>query len=60
VTARLIVRPIHRDDPAQTSGQQELIRAYRHHAVFTGSAFTLMWAEAQLRATRSSNTSTPT
>jgi hypothetical protein len=49
VTARLIVRRIRRDDPAQAPGQQELIPAYRYHAVFTDSPFTLVQAEAQHR-----------
>ena len=49
VTARLIVRRIHRDDPAQAAGQEELLPAYRYHAVFTDSPFTLVQAEAQHR-----------
>ncbi|MFJ8582509.1 IS1380 family transposase [Micromonospora sp. NPDC093277] len=49
VTARLIVRRIHRDDPAQIPGQDELLPTYRYHAVFTDSPFTLVQAEAQHR-----------
>lgn len=50
VTARLIVRRIRRDDPRQAPGQEELLPAYRYHAVFTDSPFTLVQAEAQHRA----------
>jgi hypothetical protein len=50
VTARLIVRRIRRDDPTQAVGQEELLPAYRYHAVFTDSPFTLIQAEAQHRA----------
>jgi hypothetical protein len=49
VTARLIVRRIRRDDPAQLPGQEELVPTYRYHAVFTDSPFTLVQAEAQHR-----------
>ena len=49
VTARLIVRRIRRDDPAQICGQEELVPAYRYHAVFTDSPYTLVQAEAQHR-----------
>lgn len=49
VTARLIVRRIRRDDPAQIPGQGELVAQYRYHAVFTDSPFTLAQAEAQHR-----------
>jgi hypothetical protein len=49
VTARLIVRRIRRDDPAQIPGQDELVAQYRYHAVFTDSPFTLVQAEAQHR-----------
>jgi hypothetical protein len=48
-TARLIVRRIRRDDPAQIPGQEELLPTYRYHAVFTDSPFTLVQAEAQHR-----------
>ncbi|MEV6816675.1 IS1380 family transposase [Micromonospora sp. NPDC051296] len=50
VTARLIVRRIRRDDPAQVRGQQELLPEYRYHTVFTDSPYTLVQAEAQHRA----------
>jgi hypothetical protein len=49
VTARLIVRRIRRDDPAQIPGQEELLATYRYHAVFTDSPFTLVQAETQHR-----------
>jgi hypothetical protein len=49
VTARLIVRRIHRDDPTQIPGQEELVPTYRYHAVFTDSPFTLVQAESQHR-----------
>ncbi|WP_375371994.1 transposase [Salinispora sp. H7-4] len=49
VTARLIVRRTRRNDPAQAPGQEELLPAYRYHAVFTDSPFTLVQAEAQHR-----------
>lgn len=49
VTARLIVRRVRRDDPAQIPGQEELLPTYRYHAVFTDSPFTLVQAEAQHR-----------
>jgi hypothetical protein len=50
VSARLIVRRIRRDDPRQAPGQEELLPAYRYHAVFTDSPFALVQAEAQHRA----------
>ncbi|MFI7548074.1 IS1380 family transposase [Actinoplanes sp. NPDC049599] len=49
VSARLIVRRIRRDDPAQIPGQGELVAQYRYHAVFTDSPYTLVQAEAQHR-----------
>ena len=49
VTARLIVRRIRRDDPTQAAGQEELLPAYRYHALFTDSEFTLVQAEVQHR-----------
>jgi hypothetical protein len=49
VSARLIVRRIRRDDPAQIPGQEELLPQYRYHAVFTDSPFTLVQAESQHR-----------
>lgn len=48
VTARLIVRRVKRlDNP--TTGQQELLPAWRYHAVFTNSPFTMLQTEAQHR-----------
>ena len=49
LTARLIVRRIRRDDPAQIPGQGELLPQYRYHTVFTDSPFTLVQAESQHR-----------
>ena len=49
MTARLIVRRIRRDDPAQIPGQGELLPTYRYHTVFTDSPFTLLQTEAQHR-----------
>jgi hypothetical protein len=49
VTARLIVRRIRGDNLTQAAGQQELLPAYRYHAVLTDSPFTLVQAEAQHR-----------
>ncbi|WP_428962273.1 IS1380 family transposase [Micromonospora fluostatini] len=49
ITARLIVRRVRRDDPAQAPGQEELLPTYRYHAVFTDSPYTLVQAEAQHR-----------
>ena len=49
VTARLIVRRIRRDDPAQMPGQEQLLATYRYHAVFTDSPYTLVQAESQHR-----------
>jgi hypothetical protein len=49
ITARLIVRRIRCDDPAQIPGQEELIPQYRYHAVFTDSPYTLVQAESQHR-----------
>ena len=48
ITARLIVRRV-RDLNAQAAGQGELFPAWRHHAVFTDSPFTLLQAEEQHR-----------
>ncbi|MFU8854696.1 IS1380 family transposase [Micromonospora sp. SL1-18] len=50
VTARLIVRRIRRDDPAQIPGQEELVPTYRYQTVFTDSPYALVQAEAQHRA----------
>jgi hypothetical protein len=49
ITARLIVRRVRRDDPAQVPGQGELLPQYRYHAVFTDSPYTLVQAESQHR-----------
>ena len=49
MTARLIVRRIRCDDPAQIPGQEQLLPTYRYHAVFTDSPYTLVQAEAQHR-----------
>lgn len=49
VTARLIVRRVRRLDNKATAGQQELLPAWRYHAVFTNSPYTLLQAEAQHR-----------
>jgi hypothetical protein len=49
VTARLIVGRIRRLDNKATTGQQELLPAWRYHAVFTNSPFTTLQAEAQHR-----------
>ena len=50
ITARLIVRRV-RDlsTSAQAAGQGELFPAWRYHAVFTDSPFTLLQAEEQHR-----------
>jgi hypothetical protein len=50
VTARLIVRRVKDLSPrAAAAGQGELFAAWRYHAVFTDSPFTLVQAEAQHR-----------
>ncbi len=50
ITARLIVRRVRDLSPkAQAAGQDELFPAWRYHAVFTDSPFTLLQAEAQHR-----------
>lgn len=50
VSARLIVRRVKRLNPAPTrSGQDELMPAYRHHAVFTDSPLGMLEAEASHR-----------
>jgi hypothetical protein len=48
-TARLIVRRVRRLNPQAVPGQDELFAAYRYHAVFTDSPFTLVQAEEQHR-----------
>lgn len=50
VSARLIVRRVRRLNPASAqAGQNELLTAHRHHAVFTDSALTMLEAEASHR-----------
>ncbi|MEX5297015.1 IS1380 family transposase [Kocuria sp. CPCC 205268] len=50
VTARLIVRRVKRLNPAGAPvGQDELLTAYRHHAVFTDSSLGMLEAEASHR-----------
>lgn len=50
VTARLIVRRVRRLNPATArAGQDELLVAYRHHAVFTDSPLSTLEAEASHR-----------
>jgi hypothetical protein len=49
VTARLIVRRVKDLNRDAAAGQGELFTAWRHHAVFTDSPFTLVQAEEQHR-----------
>ncbi|MGO1975529.1 MULTISPECIES: IS1380 family transposase [unclassified Brachybacterium] len=49
VTARLIVRRVKRLNPTSSSGQDELLTAYRHLAVFTDSPLSMLDAEASHR-----------
>lgn len=50
VSARLIVRRVKRLNPGQAgAGQDELLAAYRHHAVFTDSPLGMLEAEAAHR-----------
>jgi hypothetical protein len=49
VTARLIVRRVRDLSPRPAAGQGELFTAWRYHAVFTDSPFTLLQAEEQHR-----------
>ena len=50
VSARLIVRRVKRLNSSSTrAGQDELLAAYRHHAVFTDSPLTMLEAEASHR-----------
>jgi hypothetical protein len=50
ITARLIVRRVRDLSPrAQAAGQGELFPAWRYHAVFTDSPFTMLQAEEQHR-----------
>ena len=49
ITARLIVRRVKDLNREAAAGQGELFTAWRYHAVFTDSPFTLLQAEAQHR-----------
>ena len=49
ITARLIVRKVNDLNRQAGQGQDELFRAWRYHAVFTDSPFTMLQAEAQHR-----------
>jgi Transposase DDE domain group 1 len=49
ITARLIVRRVKDLSPKVAAGQGELFPAWRYHAVFTDSPFTLLQAEEQHR-----------
>ena len=49
ITARLIVRRVRDLSDRQATGQEELFPAWRYHAVFTDSPFTLLQAEEQHR-----------
>jgi Transposase DDE domain group 1 len=49
ITARLIVRRVKDLNHNAAPGQGELFTAWRHHAVFTDSPFTLLQAEEQHR-----------
>ena len=49
ITARLIVRRVRDLSPKAAAGQGELFTAWRYHAVFTDSPFTLLQAEEQHR-----------
>jgi hypothetical protein len=49
ITARLIVRRVKDLNPRAAAGQDELFCAWRHHAVFTDSPFTMLQAEEQHR-----------
>lgn len=49
VTARLIVRRVRRLNSEAVAGQGELFTAWRYHAVFTDSPFTMLQAELQHR-----------
>jgi hypothetical protein len=49
ITARLIVRRVRDLNKQAAAGQDELFPAWRYHAVFTDSPFTLLQAESQHR-----------
>jgi hypothetical protein len=49
ITARLIVRRVRDRNRQAAAGQGELFPVWRYHAIFTGSPFVLLQAEAQHR-----------
>jgi hypothetical protein len=49
ITARLLVRRVRDLNPKATAGQGELFTAWRYHAVFTDSPFTMLQAEEHHR-----------
>jgi len=49
ITARLIVRRVRDLNPKAAAGQGELFTAWRYHAVFTDSPFTMLQAEEHHR-----------
>ncbi len=49
ITARLIVRRVRDQNSQAAHGQDELFTAWRHHAVFTDSPFTMIQAEEHHR-----------
>jgi hypothetical protein len=49
VTARLIVRRVRDLNRKAAAGQDELFTAWRYHAIFTGSPFTMLQAEEHHR-----------
>jgi hypothetical protein len=49
ITARLIVRRVKDLNRKATQGQDEMFPVWRYHAVFTGSPFVMLQAEAQHR-----------
>ena len=60
IGARLIVRRVKRLNPTTVpTGQGELFSTWRHHAVFTDSAESMLAAEATTATTRSSRRSSP-
>ena len=60
VTARLIVRRVRDLNTQAAEGQGELFPAWRHHAIFTGSSFELIQAEASTATTPWWSRSSPT
>jgi hypothetical protein len=51
VTARLVVRRVRDQDKKAAGGQDELVPAWRYHAVFTDSPFELVQAEGSTATT---------